>query len=137
MRKKQVALLLLVAAIAVAASGCTGRTISITWEPNPVVLKPGQEAIEGKITVKTGGVLGSLYIDTIAVTAYGKDGDVVEQRKFEVKRSVPFVINVSHTEDVSIPVTYDEAEDLEVRKIEIVVTGDDPATVEIEVILEE
>ena len=37
-------------ALVMLIAGCTGRSIVITWEPNPVVMYEGDEVIKGTVT---------------------------------------------------------------------------------------
>ena len=137
MRTKRIALVLLIAAIAAGASACTGRTIWIDWDPNPIVVKPGQEQVEGKLTIKVQGFLSSLHIDTISVVVYDKDGKAEELDSIEVDQTIPFFVpSFTHVETVTLPVSYEYVRELEVNKVQIVVTGDQQATAEVEIKLE-
>lgn len=135
--KRRSALFLVIAVLAAALSGCMGRAISFTWEPIPIELKPGQEAIEGSLTVKASGLFNSIYIDTISATVYDDQENVIEQEIVKVDREIPIFFKVSHTELVTIPVGYDDVKTQNIKKLVIVVTGDDPSTLEIEILLAE
>ncbi len=139
MRTQRIALVLLIAAIAAGASACTGRTIWLEWNPNPIVMKPDQEKIEGRLTIKVQGFLSSFHIDTIFVEAFDEDGEAArELASIPVNRPIPFFVpSFTLTETVTLDVGYDAVKESRLGKIQIVVTGDQQAVAEVEIKLEE
>lgn len=129
----------LVAAMAVAAAGCIGLELAVTFSPNPIVIRPGDTTIEGTLTIKLTG-LGTIRIDHIVVEALDAGGNVVVlngtqepiRQVLELGVTVP-AFGVERSETVSVDLGYDQIRDLGVRSVRISVLGSKSATLVINV----
>lgn len=131
---RKAALGLVAVVLMVALTGCTGAVLVISWSPNPIVVGPTDQEIKGTVTLtKTGGVLGSLRVDKVTVTAFDADDDVHYHKTFTLNVTIPPFVGGSRSQDVTIPVTYDDIVNEGITRVVIDVTGSDPGTMEIEI----
>lgn len=128
------ALFLSLIALVVLIAGCTGRSIVIKWDPNPVVMYEGDESIKGKVTIKAAGLLGSIYIDTISAVAYDTDGEEIVKVTEKVDITIPPFTSPQRSFDVTLKASYDDViKGKGVAKVAISVSGDDPGVLTIEI----
>jgi len=132
---KRVAMALTAILLLLTLAGCTGRTVVISWSPNPIVVNEGDTQIKGKVTIRTTGTLSSLRIDTVKAEVVDEDGNVDPDKTwtFKVNRTLPIFVNIDITEEVTLNVSYDDVIDNDVSKVRITVTGSDPGVLEVKV----
>ncbi len=130
---KRVAMALTAILLLLTLAGCTGRTVVISWSPVPVVVKVGDETIEGTVTVRSSGSLSSLRIDSVLVETLDEDDEVTFTEKININRTIPIFVPIDVSERVTLKVTYDDVVNNNVRKVRITVSGSDPSVYEVEV----
>lgn len=118
-------------------AGCTGRTLVISWDPNPVIVKKGATSITGTVTFQATGTFGSLRVDKVSVAAYDGGETLVDSWEYNANVTIPMFVSGKHAEKVTLNVGYDDVKNNGVEEVVISVTGSDPGTLKIKVIAEE
>ena len=119
-------LLVIVSAV---VAGCLSSNVVLTFTPNPIVLHPGDSAIKGTLELKLTG-FGVVTIDKVSIAVLDAHGNVVVRpdtdepivETIDVGVTIP-AFGIGHSQEISIPVGYDEVKNLGIRGVRLSVTG--------------
>lgn len=102
--------------------GCiTDPTIHIKFEPNPVVMKPGDKRIEIEFSIEVAG-FGEVYVEEVVFRAVTKDNQVIMEQSIPVRTNIPgFGIGFSH--EIWLPISYNQAKETNLGHLLVEVRG--------------
>lgn len=130
---KRLTIVALLLAVTLFVAGCTERTIVIKWEPNPIVVKPGDQNIKGKATITVSSGISAVTIKKVSAIGYDENGEPVDGMTYskDLNLTVPIIIGGSASQEVVFPIDYETARDSKVRKVVVSVEGSISGTLEI------
>lgn len=135
---KRLTIVALLLAVTLFVAGCTERTISIEWSPNPIMLTPGGDKITGTATIRVSSGLSAVTIKNVSAIGYDENGEVVDGMEFskDINVAIPIIIGGSASQKITFDLSHDDAIATGVREVVVSVSGSISGKLVIEVEVE-